>query len=241
VQAPRALVVIGVVMVAVAVAVFVITRRNPPDTVVLVGDSIAEETAPYLEDALDGPKLVPRVFGGTAPCDWSLDDVHAHKGDLIVISFTGNSATPCMAAPGGGYLQGDALVAKYAKDVGALVEGLRGEGAEVLLVGQPERGPGANGAEDVHGINDAYKALADQDGVSFVDAGAAVETDDGAFAANLPCLDGERECGPDGRNPVRNIDGVHLCPKTPGGRQCKVYSSGAFRFAGAIADEISSR
>ncbi|MFL6206019.1 MAG: hypothetical protein ACJ739_11775 [Acidimicrobiales bacterium] len=240
-EGSRGLVVLGALAVAAIVVVYVVTRSDPPDTVVLVGDSIAEEAAPYLEDALDGPKLVPRVFGGTAPCDWTVEDVGAHKGDLVVLSFTGNSTTPCMAAPGGGYLQGQALVDKYAKDVAALVGGLRDLGADVLLVGQPERGPGATGAEDVHGINAAYEALADDDGVSFVDAGAAVENEDGTFAADLPCADGERECGKDGRNRVRNTDGVHLCPQRPGGRQCKVYSSGAFRFAGAIADEIKGR
>jgi len=72
--------------------------------------------------------------------------------------------------------------------------------------------------------------------VAFVDAGAAVETPDGSFAATLPCLPGEAECGPDGTNPVRNDDGVHLCPGASG--PCPVYSSGAFRFASAIAAAI---
>jgi lysophospholipase L1-like esterase len=166
--------------------------------------------------------------------------VAAGDGDLVVVSFTGNSLTPCMSDGAGGHLRGDALVAKYEADLGALVEGIRKLGAEVLLVGQPERGPNADGIEEVRGINTVYEALAEEDGVALVDAGAAVETDDGAFTADLPCLPEEQECGPSGRNVVRNPDGVHLCPERDQ-VQCPVYSSGAFRFAGAIADAIKSR
>jgi hypothetical protein len=227
-----------VVVVAIVVAVFV--RRDPVDRVVLVGDSIAEEAAPYLEQDIDGIDVVEHAYRATAPCDWSLDEVAAGDGDLVVLSFTGNSATPCMSDGAGGHLHGDALVAKYEDDLGALVEGIGTRGAEVLLVGQPERGPNADGIEEVRGINAIYETLAEEDGVSFVDAGAAVETDDGAFTAKLPCVPGERECGPSGRNTVRNPDGLHLCPQTVPG-QCPVYSSGAFRFAGAIADAIESR
>jgi hypothetical protein len=212
-----------------------------PDTVVIVGDSIAEEAVPYLEDQLGGVKLVPHVFGGTAPCDWTVEELDVHEGDLVVVSFTGNSFTPCMADGAGGHLGGDDLVAKYAADLGALVKGVRDRGGEVLLVAQPERGPSAPDSAELHGINDALTSLADQDGVSLVDAGAAVEADDGTFTAQLPCLEGEQECGPRGQNPVRNLDGVHLCPENPAGRQCPVYASGAFRFATAIADAIESR
>ena len=233
----RALLVGGLVVVAVVVAL-VVALLGRPDRVVLVGDSIAVETAPYLDGAID-EELDRHVFGGTAPCDWPLDEVGAKDGDLVVVSFTGNSFTTCMADPAGGHLQGDALVAKYAKDLDAMVKGLRAAGAEVLLVGQPERGPGAGGVEEVRGINAIYERLAEQDGVSLVDAGAALETEQGAYAAELPCAPDEPECGPSGRNAVRNPDGVHLCPSTSRGT-CDVYSSGAFRFAGAIADAIDT-
>ncbi|MEQ1786121.1 MAG: hypothetical protein ABL966_03640, partial [Acidimicrobiales bacterium] len=54
------------------------------------------------------------------------------------------------------------------------------------------------------------------------------------FALALPCLPGEVECGTTGRNAVRSDDGVHLCPGTAP-TPCPVYSSGAYRFAEAIA------
>jgi hypothetical protein len=229
----------GCVVIALAfVAYFVL--RDPVDRVVLLGDSIAVEAAPYLEDDVDGLDVIEHVYGGTAPCDWSVDDLGVGRGDLVVVSFTGNSRTPCMSDGAGGHLEGDAVAAKYQDDLGTLVDGIRQTGAQVLLIGQPERGPNATIIEGVGGINAVYRALADEEGVSFVDAGAAVETEDGAYAADLPCLDGEQECGPSGRNAVRNADGVHLCPQEHFG-ECPVYSSGAFRFAGAIAEAIKSR
>jgi hypothetical protein len=208
--------------------------------VVLVGDSIGSEAAPYLEATLDGAPMVSHTYGGTAPCDWSVDRLDISRGDVVVLTFTGNSFTPCMEDGSGGHLHGEALVTKYANDLRSIVGRIRDLGADALLVGQPERGPRAIDADVVAGLNAAYQSLADElDGVSYVDAGAAVETDDGDFAADLPCLPDERECGPSGRIAVRNPDGVHLCPQAIT-LQCDVHSSGALRFARAIADAVDA-
>jgi len=83
-------------------------------------------------------------------------------------------------------------------------------------------------------LNAMYAEFAAAPGVSFVDAGIAVETDQGAFVAQMPCLPGEPTCDANGMVPVRSADGVHFCPSgfaTP----CPTHSSGAFRFAAAIA------
>lgn len=214
----------------------------PSTTVVLLGDSLAQEAAPYLERLLEPEAVVERFFGGTAPCDWLDQDLHAARGRTVVISFTGNSLTPCMGDGEGGQLRADALVARYRADLTTLVGRIRDSGARVLLVGQPRRGPNhrtggstdPDGAGEVDGINRVYADLATSPGVSLVDAGAAVEAPDGTFASTLPCLDREEECGPDGRNAVRSDDGVHFCPGELD-LPCPTYSSGAFRFAGAIA------
>ena len=226
---------LGVVVIIIGLALY-----DQPARVQLVGDSIADEAAPYLDDALDDQEVEAHVFGGTAPCDWSLDELGIAEGDLAVLSFTGNSLTPCMSDGAGGFLRADALVSKYEQDLRTLVDGIRGLGARVLLVGQPERGPGAPDADIVDAINQIYESLATEQAVGFVDAGAAIETPDGAFAADLPCLPGEAECGPGDRNPIRHPDGVHLCPVDPRDGRCPVYASGAFRFAGAIADAIAA-
>jgi hypothetical protein len=209
--------------------------------VVLVGDSIALEASPYLRSALDGPELEERTFGGSAPCDWLDNDLGLRREQVVVISFIGNSLTDCMADGAGGHLQGEALVERYRADVAELVRQVRSAGATVLLVGQPQRGPATlgDGRADlvVAGLHDVYAELAQAEGVAFVDAGAALESEDGSFAAELRCLTEEPECGPDGSNPVRSDDGVHLCPG-PSRSPCPVYSSGAFRFARAIAEAL---
>jgi hypothetical protein len=216
------------------------TERPPVTEVMLLGDSLAQEAAPYLQRHLREVPLVERHFGGTAPCDWLDDDLQPSPGGVVVISFSGNSMTPCMDDGAGGFLHGEALVDKYRLDLSRLIAKVRSPTTEVMLVGQPERSPAATVAVDaemVAGINAVLSQLAGDDGVSFVDAGASVESRDGEFAATLPCLPGEAECDPSGSNVVRNDDGVHLCRGTAPD-PCAEYSSGAYRFARAIADAL---
>jgi lysophospholipase L1-like esterase len=214
----------------------------PGAGVVLIGDSLAEEAAPYLQRELGDTKVLERFLGGTAPCDWLDTDLRARRSRIVVISFSGNSATPCMAGEGG-QLRGEALVERYRADLTAMVDQVRATGAQVVLVGQPARGFVAaegQGQREVDGVNAVYGELAEAGDVSFVDAGAAVEAPDGAFTRTLPCLPGEDECGPGGTNVVRSDDGVHFCPGAAS-HPCPRYSSGAFRFAGAIAAALDER
>lgn len=204
----------------------------------LVGDSLAEQAAPYLGPLIGSKVLVPRFFGGTAPCDWVDDDLQINKDSLVVISFTGNSVSPCMADGAGGHLAGQALRDKYRTDITALLDRAQAAGARALLVGQPVHEDPAS-TEVVDGINAMYSGFSsDRKDVDFVDAGAAVENADGSFAHALPCLEGEASCDPSGSNVVRSDDGLHFCPGSPPAGPCAEYSSGAFRFASAIAAAI---
>ena len=213
-------------------------KAPAPTNVVFVGDSLAEQAAPYLAPLLGTKALVPQFFGGTAPCDWLDKDLQINSGSVVVISFTGDSLSPCMADGAGGQLAGQAIVDKYRTDVKALVDQARGAGARALLVGQPVHEDAAS-TEIVDGINAFYSELGkDNKNVRFVDAGAAVELPDGTFAHSLPCLAGEAECDPSGNNVVRSDDGLHFCPGTPPAGPCPEYSSGAFRFASAIAAAV---
>ena len=87
-------------------------------------------------------------------------------------------------------------------------------------------------------LNAMYASLAaGTRGVSYVDAGAAVESN-GQFTWSLRCLPHE-PCGPNGTDIVRSPDGVHFCPDGNATISvpydvCDVYSSGALRFAGAM-------
>ena len=115
----------------------------------------------------------------------------------------------------------------------------REAGARALLVGQPVHEDAAS-TEIVDGLNDIYTALSESTkNVRFVDAGAAVENPDGTFAHSLPCLPGEAACDPSGNNIVRSDDGLHFCPGSPPAGPCPEYSSGAFRFASAIAAAVA--
>ena len=207
--------------------------------VVLVGDSLADQAGPYLSAMIGTKSFTPRYFGGTEPCGWLDTDLGITASSIVVISFTGNSITPCMSDGSGGHLQGQALIDKYRSDVSALVTIALDLSAQVMLVGQPVQGDGVGGNDIVMGLNATYVDLARQQDVTFVDAGAAVENPDGTFASSLPCLSNEQECDPTGSNVVRNDDGLHFCSgSTP--EPCAVYSSGAYRFARTIADAIAS-
>jgi len=115
--------------------------------VVLVGDSIAQEAAPSLREQLGDTELRDRFLGGTAPCDWLGEDLEVTSTRIVVISFTGNSLTPCMADGAGGFVHGEALVDRYRADLTTMVDQVRAQGAPVILVGQPQRGPAASSAE----------------------------------------------------------------------------------------------
>ena len=210
-----------------------------PTSVVFVGDSLAEGAAPYLEPLLQAKNLVPQFFGGTAVCDWFGRDLQITSRSIVVISFTGNSLSSCMSDGVGRQLQGQAIVDKYRTDVAALVAEARATGARVLLVGQPVHADTIAGNEVVAALNEIYAGLADRSDVAFVDAGSAVENPDGTFAVSLPCLPDEAQCDPSGTNVVRSDDGVHFCPGSPPPGPCTAYSSGAFRFATAIAQAVN--
>jgi hypothetical protein len=214
-------------------------RRAPPGRsrmrgmLVLVGDSLHEASG--LVAFLTAPKqFVPKFWGGTAPCDWVDNDLQATRSTVVVISFTGNSLTPCMADGAGGFLEHEAFAEEYRGDLEVLITRARRAGARVVLVGQPTRSL-VRHEDRVAAINGMLQEFATRWAfVSYVDAGAAVEAPDGQFADRLPCTQFDIDCAADGQTVVRG-DGVHFCPVvnvTP----CPVYSSGALRFALAIAN-----
>jgi hypothetical protein len=216
-----------------------LSTEPQPESVVLVGDSLAEQAAPYLEAMLEPIALVPRFFGGTAPCDWLERDLGITASSVVVISFTGNSTSPCMSDGVGGHLQGQAVLDKYQSDVDGLIVEALTVGARVVLVVQPAQAESLGGNLLVAGLNEAYTERSTPADIDLVDAGAAVENVDGTFAQALPCLPGEEQCDPSGSNVVRSDDGLHFCPGSPPPGPCPVYSSGAFRFAQSIADAVN--
>jgi hypothetical protein len=204
------------------------------DRLVLVGDSLAHEVSPVIRYLTPGKDFVAKFFGGTAPCDWIDVDLEATNSTVVVVSFSGNSMTPCMIDETGSNLLDHRLVEKYRADVGVLIDHATAAGAWVVLVGQPVRHPRFDADLEVEGINAMYQEYAAAlPRVSFVDAGRLVEDADGRFTDRLPCLDLDTDCAPDGTALVRS-DGIHFCPVV-GTLPCPVWSSGATRFGLGIA------
>ena len=215
-----------------------------PPRVALYADSLGMEAGQdfsSLAQAAGGSAFV-RAFPGTALCDWlpnmPQDDAAFHP-TAVVIEFSGDDYTPCMAGDPIGSPQ---YYAKYRSDLQAAIDLLRADGAEVFLVGLPYD-ESASLNVNLASLNQLYASVAAANtGVDYVDAGQAVMAY-GAFAWTLPCLSGEPCTGPSGTNVVRAPDGVHFCPSANVTvvnyfAECSVYSSGAFRFAAAMLSPV---
>jgi hypothetical protein len=230
----------------------VATSQGGRAKVVLFGDSLAYQAAPYfawLVEAGGRATVEEHTFGGTNVCDWlvTMRRVAAEHPQAVVLEFVGNTFTRCMAGctPGSATARG-----RTCADLALAVRIFRSAGARVYLVGTPvTRAEWTQRDPRRKELNRRIAALAARAGkdVTYVDAGRAVEGPGGSYVAVLPCLFFEPCTGPvvEGvRNDVvRSPDGVHLCPKQSGNVTgvvggCTRYSSGAFRFAAAMAGPV---
>jgi len=253
----RRIVIVGLVAAATVTGVLVgtaVINRAPaaraPMRVVLFGDSLSVQALPYFRAPLEATGKVTvaaHVYGGTAPCDW-VDEARqvaaTGRPDVVVLQFSGNALTPCMR----GVVDDTAAYwARYRADTEALAALFVGAGADVYLVGGPvSYGQARSGDRSAEILAALYASLAaaQPGGVRYVGAGAAVEGPGGVFTWTLPCLASEPCTGPMvggvPSNIVRSPDGAHFCPIAVTG-SCPVYSSGAFRYASAMASPIERR
>jgi hypothetical protein len=215
------------------------------ETVDLFGDSLGYQAEPYLDMLLaeaGNDTVSNNTFGGTATCDW-LSKMAAAAADhpqAAVLVFSGNAFTPCMD---GVTLRSPQYYDLYTTDTEQAIGIFKAVGAHVFLVGTPIDQASVAGWDR---LDDIYRQLAQENplGVTYVDAGAAVESPSGAFTWDLPCMSIEPSCGANGTNVVRSPDGIHFCPDgTPSTRgvtgPCDEYSPGAFRFALAIVSAMT--
>jgi hypothetical protein len=220
-------------------------------TVAFYADSLGGESEGYLRGQLQGLAVLhSETAGGSALCDAMeaiREDAEDDPAEIAIIQFSGNNITSCMQDEQGHGLEGDALGAKYQADTQEAVRILRDSGAVVYLIGSPIAAL-TFGAPIV---NSAFQKVANEwatngGGVYYVDAGAAVLDANGAYTPTLPCLPAETaESGcTNGQIKVRAPDGLHFCPPgldaNPDSR-CPVWSSGAYRFASAIAEPVRER
>ena len=236
--------------------------RSAPLTkplVILYGDSLADEAVDSFVAAFarqPGVQVITRTAGGTAICDF-LGEMRKDAATLapgaVVIEFSGNALTTCMTGLDGHRLSGDAYWDRYHTDAQTAIDIFASTGTRVIFAGSPiSLRQQASGDFNGGKVNSMYAQLADEhDGVEFVDAGAAV-LDNGSWTASLPCLPGE-PCtgGVDGlgravnllRSPVDIDGGGHFCPTTKVVKNgvlepCPVWSSGAYRYATAMAQPV---
>jgi len=211
-----------------------------PHRIALYGDSLGMEAGmdfTTLAHAAGASALV-RTYGGLAVCDFfasMASDAAGWQPTSVVLEFTGDSFTPCMAGDPIGSPQ---YYAKYQTDIQKAIDIFRPYGTKVFLSGIPYEA-WTNANQNITNLNQLYASVAAANtGVTYVDAGQTVMAN-GAFTWTLPCLPAEPCTGPSGANVVCAPDGVHFCPTgvtTAEGyfEVCNVYSSGAFRFAAAM-------
>jgi len=200
--------------------------------VVLTGDSITDQVAPYLEWILSRTAIIEhRHLWGTATCDWFSDNrgdlgleyLESWQPHLYIVDHGGNGITPCMADAAGLPLTGEAYTAKYLADTEYVVELALRTGSRVLLVDQPvSRGDYRSGTGEI------YRSMpARHPGglVRFFSTWPAL-TPGGQFVQSAPCEATEPGCV-DGRGELREPPpNVHL------------EALGAWRYAVAIVDEL---
>ena len=200
--------------------------------VVLAGDSITDQVAPYLEWILSRTATIEhRHLWGTALCDWFSDNrgdlgleyLESWQPHLYIVDHGGNGITPCMADAAGLPLTGEAYTAKYLADTEYVVELALRTGSRVLLVDQPvSRGDYRSGTGEI------YRSMPVRHPgglVRFFSTWAAL-TPGGQFVQSAPCEATEPGCV-DGRGELREPPpNVHL------------EALGAWRYAAAIVDEL---
>jgi hypothetical protein len=222
-----------------------------PLRVLYMGDSLAVESRDYFDAVIEGSGVTAvddsLVFGGTAICDW-LDSLgsklKSFRPDVAVVEFAGNSFTDCMQDPETGEpFRADALVDKYWKDANRAMEIFARHEVFVYWVNPP-----ASCDRPVRPLTSVFLRITSRwERARYIDANDSV-TRDGTCALFLPCLDGEPCTATDpstGQQAaiVRAPDGLHFCPGAPSAvsgvtQLCDVWSSGAWRYANAVAAPI---
>jgi hypothetical protein len=211
----------------------------------LFGDSLGYQAEPYIGMFLaeaGNDTVSNHTFGGTATCDWlaQMATAATQRPQVAILVFSGNAFTPCMD---GVAIRSAQYYDLYTSDTEQAIGTFAAVGAHVFLVGTPIDSSSAPGWDR---LDDIYRQLARANPleVTYVDAGAAVESPSGGFAWQLPCMTIEPSCRPNGTNIVRSPDGIHFCPDGTPAKvgvtgPCDEYSPGAFRFSLAIVHAVT--
>jgi hypothetical protein len=226
----------------------------PTRTAILYGDSLTFEIRQRVvfDAALAGIHLEVSAFGGLALCD-RLPDMRADLARLhpqvVVLEFAGNSFTPCMRDRNGALLQigTPAYQARWRADLTTAIRLANAAGARLVWASVPVSATPA-GAANVRWLQTMARSVVAGNPLAQVAPTGDAVLDHGVFAPRLPCLpdEGLPQGCTGGRIAVRAPDGTHFCPIDPRAIRgvvgdCPVYSSGARRFAAAVAGVLPLR
>jgi hypothetical protein len=224
-------------------------RSDTGIRVLLVGDSLAYEAAGYFSAILSNydATVSAATVGGTALCDWLplLPSLLAtNRPTVVELEFYGDNFTPCTFDRKEHAEVGPELVANYAAAAGKAAREIHGSGAYVIWVSAPVAASDDPRPEQIS--NAEYQASRSIVPEALDDAGEAVLAH-GRFTWTLPCLPTEPCPTINGRSigaVVRSEDGLHFCPTDERAQRgvtgpCSVWSSGAWRFAAAMAAAVT--
>lgn len=231
--------------------------QRPRYRVLLYGDSIAWQFAPYLERQLrrtGAVELRVGVFPGTSLCDGlaaSVRDAASFRPNVVVAQYVGSPFTACSTSPRYGPFGQPAWYAQLTRDAVALARTFRAAGASSVLLDPGPVHEDSSVARDA--TIAAYDRAVEVEGpyLRRIDPYLAVEAPGDRYVAYLSCLPRERRAGrceaagPGGAGQIRvrspAPDSFHLCPVSFGERRragCDTYASGALRYAAAIAGPL---
>jgi hypothetical protein len=217
-------------------------RLPRPTSVAFFSDSIGYESKDYLRDVLaeQGDQLVSyEGYPGTALCTYLssiVDSAAAPNVDVVLVEFSGNVWGPCMESRVSSSTEREQILAAYESDITTAVNDFDRSPVRLGIILAPEP---VGSASPLHEINSLYRRVARNSRALIIDAATYLVDSTGTPQHQLACLQGE-PCDDTGHTVVRSPDGLHLCPTAHEvGLNCPRYSSGARRFAKAVAESIA--
>lgn len=216
-RARPAVVLVGaaVVVIGVGAGVALVGSGGSDPDVVVVGDSLAEQSTDALRSVGDDAGLDVEVhaYGGSAMCDWDdeLTSLAAEPPPALVLSFSGNAVTPCFN-PDLVTLSPQEIADRYRTALDAVVGQFDPDTTAVWVVlPPPDRDPGLEAIAAA--MRAMYLEAARASGGPQIINGGALLSPDGVYHDRLACEDWEEDdCDPDGSVAVRQADGIHLTP-----------------------------
>lgn len=222
-----------------------IAASSHKSRVAVWGDSLTLQAADALrvQGRAHGFDLTVYAFFGLAACDVApqiVPTLERNPPDALVLAFTGNNFSPCMAQ-NGKPMAGAAYFATYRRDIERLVDAASAHHVPVLLVGAPTFPAKENHPDRVE-LNHVYMEIAaTRPGVSYASTAPAVSPL--GFAARVACIAGETValgCS-NGLITVRTGNGIHFddphavaCPSANTSSDACRYTAGGHRYADAI-------